>query len=83
MTSESPRDGAGGRRTPEDGTADGREGDGSPPPIGTQRTLYLPAPLLAPGENTLTLLELERLGDRVVLLGRPEVGPTEEYVETS
>lgn len=50
--------------------------------VGPQRTLYLPAPLLVPGENTLTLLELERLGDRVDVLDRPELGPTEEYVET-
>jgi beta-galactosidase len=50
--------------------------------IGPQRTLYLPAPLLVPGGNTLTLLELERLGDRVEILDRPGLGPTEEYVET-
>ncbi|MFD6626649.1 beta-galactosidase, partial [Streptomyces diastaticus] len=50
--------------------------------VGPQRTLYLPAPLLVPGENTLTLLELERLGDRVDVLDRPDLGPTEEYVET-
>nr|WP_079040462.1 beta-galactosidase family protein [Streptomyces prasinus] len=50
--------------------------------IGPQRTLYLPAPLLTPGENTLTLLELERLGDRLELLDRPDLGPTEEYIET-
>ncbi|CAL9375582.1 Beta-galactosidase [Streptomyces sp. enrichment culture] len=50
--------------------------------IGPQRTLYLPAPLLVPGDNTLTLLELQRRGDRVELRDRPELGPTEEYVET-
>ncbi|CAM5481827.1 hypothetical protein SGRIM128S_06960 [Streptomyces griseomycini] len=49
--------------------------------IGPQRTLYLPAPLLVPGDNTLTLLELQRRGDRVDARG-PELGPTEEYVET-
>ncbi|MEV5545843.1 glycoside hydrolase family 35 protein [Streptomyces sp. NPDC052309] len=50
--------------------------------IGPQRTLYLPAPLLVPGENTLTVLELQRLGDHVELRDRPELGPAEEYVET-
>ncbi|MET9824988.1 glycoside hydrolase family 35 protein [Streptomyces sp. NPDC006349] len=50
--------------------------------IGPQTTLYLPGPLLRPGDNTLTVLELERLGDRVTLHDRPELGPPEEYVET-
>ncbi|CAL9666423.1 glycoside hydrolase family 35 protein [Streptomyces sp. enrichment culture] len=50
--------------------------------IGPQTTLYLPGPLLHPGDNTLTVLELERLGDRVTLHDRPDLGPTEEYVET-
>ncbi|MEU9593130.1 beta-galactosidase [Streptomyces sp. NPDC048193] len=49
---------------------------------GPQRTLYVPAPLLVPGENTVTLLELERPGDRVELCEGPELGPAEEYVET-
>lgn len=49
---------------------------------GPQRTLYLPAPLLVPGGNTLTLLELERLGDRVELVNRPDLGPPEQYIET-
>ncbi|MFD4343369.1 glycoside hydrolase family 35 protein [Streptomyces coelicoflavus] len=50
--------------------------------IGPQTTLYLPAPLLRSGENLLTVLELERFGDRVTLRDRPELGPPEEYVET-
>ncbi|MEV7220876.1 glycoside hydrolase family 35 protein [Streptomyces sp. NPDC093681] len=50
--------------------------------IGPQTTLYLPGPLLHPGDNTLTVLELERLGDRVTLHDRPDLGPPEEYVET-
>ncbi|MFJ1587974.1 glycoside hydrolase family 35 protein [Streptomyces sp. NPDC088197] len=50
--------------------------------IGPQVTLYVPAPLLTAGENTVTVLELERFGDRVELRDRPELGPTEEYVET-
>nr|WP_107503090.1 beta-galactosidase [Streptomyces sp. DH-12] len=47
---------------------------------GPRRPLCPPAPL--PGGNTLTPLELERLGDRVEVLGRPDLGPAEEYVET-
>ncbi|MEQ6024943.1 glycoside hydrolase family 35 protein [Streptomyces salinarius] len=50
--------------------------------IGPQTTFYLPGPLLHPGDNTLTVLELERLGDRVTLHDRPDLGPPEEYVET-
>jgi beta-galactosidase len=50
--------------------------------IGPQVTLYVPAPLVVPGRNTVTVLELERFGDRVDLRDRPELGPTEEYVET-
>ncbi|MBD0738947.1 beta-galactosidase [Streptomyces sp. CBMA29] len=50
--------------------------------IGPQVTLYVPAPLLTAGENTVTVLELERFGDRVELRDRPELGPAEEYVET-
>ncbi|MFJ7772883.1 glycoside hydrolase family 35 protein [Streptomyces sp. NPDC097107] len=50
--------------------------------IGPQTTLYLPGPLLRPGDNTLTVLELERFGDRITLCDRPVLGPPEEYVET-
>ncbi|KOU11687.1 beta-galactosidase [Streptomyces sp. NRRL F-4711] len=50
--------------------------------IGPQTTLYLPGPLLRPGDNTLTVLELERFGDRVALRDRPDLGPPQEYVET-
>ncbi|MZE70349.1 beta-galactosidase, partial [Streptomyces sp. SID5789] len=49
---------------------------------GPQTTLYLPRPLLRPGPNTLTVLELERLGGHVALVDRPDLGPAEEYVET-
>lgn len=49
---------------------------------GPQRTLYLPRPLLRAGGNTLTVLETERFGERIVLCDRPELGPPEEYVET-
>ncbi|MQY07883.1 glycoside hydrolase family 35 protein [Actinomadura macrotermitis] len=50
--------------------------------IGPQVTHYLPAPFLVRGENTVTLLELERLGERIELRDAPELGPAEEYVET-
>ncbi|WP_235032549.1 glycoside hydrolase family 35 protein [Actinacidiphila yanglinensis] len=50
--------------------------------IGPQVTLYVPAPLLTSGANTVTVLELERLGDRIELRDRPELGPPEEFVET-
>jgi beta-galactosidase len=49
--------------------------------IGPQVTLYCPAPLLRVGENTVTVLELERLGGILELRDRPELGPPEEYVE--
>jgi len=40
-----------------------------------------PAPLLRPGGNTVTVLELERLGESVELRDRPELGPPQEYIE--
>ncbi|MEV0381546.1 glycoside hydrolase family 35 protein [Nonomuraea sp. NPDC050643] len=49
--------------------------------IGPQVTLYCPAPLLRAGANTVTVLELDRLGDVLELRDRPELGPPEEYVE--
>lgn len=49
--------------------------------IGPQVTLYCPAPLLHAGANTVTVLELECLGGVLELRERPELGPTEEYVE--
>ncbi|WP_377273068.1 glycoside hydrolase family 35 protein [Peterkaempfera sp. SMS 1(5)a] len=49
--------------------------------IGPQVTLYCPAPLLHAGENTVTVLELERLGGVLELRDRPELGPPEEYIE--
>jgi beta-galactosidase len=50
--------------------------------IGPQVTLYVPAPLLTAGHNTVTVLELERFGDRIELRDRPELGPPQEYIET-
>ncbi|MCT2582092.1 beta-galactosidase [Actinophytocola sp. S1-96] len=49
--------------------------------IGPQVTLYCPAPLLRAGTNTVTVLELDHLGDALELRDRPELGPPEEYVE--
>ncbi|MFG2075226.1 glycoside hydrolase family 35 protein [Nonomuraea maritima] len=49
--------------------------------IGPQVTLYCPAPLLREGANTITVLELERLGTTLELRDRAELGPTEEYIE--
>lgn len=50
--------------------------------VGPQTTLYVPAPLLTAGRNTVTVLELERFGDRIELRDRAELGPPQEYVET-
>jgi len=50
--------------------------------IGPQVTLYVPSPLLAQGENTVTVLELEHSGAAVEFRAEPELGPPEEYVET-
>ncbi|MGP5195604.1 beta-galactosidase [Arthrobacter rhombi] len=49
---------------------------------GPQATLYLPAPLLVPGSNTLAILELEGLGERVDILQQAELGPPEVFIET-
>ncbi|MGV9631202.1 glycoside hydrolase family 35 protein [Streptomyces sp. NPDC003487] len=50
--------------------------------IGPQTTLYVPRPLLRAGENSVTVLELEHLGEHLVLEAGPRLGPPEEYVET-
>ena len=50
--------------------------------IGPQETLYVPAPLLHAGDNVVTLLELERLGEAVELREAPALGEPEEYIET-
>ncbi|MFD4662794.1 glycoside hydrolase family 35 protein [Streptomyces halstedii] len=49
---------------------------------GPQSTLYVPAPLVAPGANRLTLLELEHFGDQVELRTSPDLGEPEEYIES-
>lgn len=50
--------------------------------VGPQMTLYVPAPLLEAGVNTVTVLELLRSGTHLEFRDRPELGPSEEYVET-
>ena len=50
--------------------------------VGPQRTLYVPEPLLRAGDNDIAVLELEHRGNEIELRDRPELGPTEEYVET-
>jgi Beta-galactosidase len=50
--------------------------------VGPQRTLYVPAPMLTHGPNTITVLELDRLGDRIELRSTPDLGPEREYIET-
>ncbi len=42
--------------------------------VGPQATLYVPAPLLQAGTNTVTVLELERGGARVQLRQAPDLG---------
>lgn len=48
---------------------------------GPQETLYIPAPLLRAGRNTVTVLELERRGTVIELRDRSSLGPEEEYIE--
>ncbi|GAA1737545.1 beta-galactosidase [Isoptericola hypogeus] len=49
--------------------------------VGPQRTLYVPAPLLRPGANTVTVLEQHRAGTDLELRAAPDLGTAEEYVE--
>ncbi|MGW8565599.1 glycoside hydrolase family 35 protein [Isoptericola sp. NPDC055881] len=49
--------------------------------VGPQRTLYVPAPLLRRGENTVTVLEQHRAGTALELLPGPDLGAAQEYVE--
>ncbi|AKU18565.1 beta-galactosidase [Luteipulveratus mongoliensis] len=50
--------------------------------VGPQRTTYVPAPYLRAGDNVITLLELESIGRAIELCERPDLGPSEPYVET-
>ncbi|WP_026531013.1 glycoside hydrolase family 35 protein [Haematomicrobium sanguinis] len=43
---------------------------------GPQKTLYVPAPLLRAGDNTVTVLELEARGDKLTVEDGPDYGPT-------
>ena len=46
---------------------------------GPQRTLYVPAPLVRAGENTIVVIELEHVtAARAVFVAQPELGPSEE-----
>ena len=46
---------------------------------GPQRTLYVPAPVLRAGENTVVVLELEHVtAARAVFAAQPDLGPREE-----
>lgn len=49
--------------------------------IGPQQTLYVPGPLLRAGTNRIVVLDLHEVGSTVEFVDRPELGPTEEYVE--
>lgn len=49
---------------------------------GPQASLYLPAPLLVPGRNIVTVLELEGLGSRIDVQTSPSLGSTEVFIET-
>lgn len=49
---------------------------------GPQETLYIPAALFRVGDNTVTILDLERVGDRVELRAEPQLGPPQQHVET-
>ncbi len=50
--------------------------------IGPQRTLYVPRPLWRAGRNDIVVLELERGAGEIALVDGPELGPTEEDVES-
>lgn len=39
-------------------------------------------PVLSAGENLITVLELERMGETLEFRAAPELGAPEEYVET-
>jgi beta-galactosidase len=48
---------------------------------GPQHTLYVPAPLLRAGSNTVTVLELHAVGSDLELTDEAVLGEPEEYVE--
>ena len=47
--------------------------------IGPQRTLYLPGPLLKPGENSIVIFELEKVDSGVIsMIAAPLLGVPSE-----
>ena len=48
--------------------------------VGPQETLYAPAPLWRAGANTVTVLDVDGLGDAVEVREAPEFGPPEEFI---
>ncbi|WP_051389200.1 glycoside hydrolase family 35 protein [Arthrobacter sp. 35W] len=50
--------------------------------VGPQITLYVPAPLLREGANTITVLELEHRGSTLELRELPELGAPAHHVES-
>ena len=46
--------------------------------IGPTRTLYIPEPVLKAGENELVIFEERRVGQRIELLGEPDLGPEKD-----
>jgi beta-galactosidase len=49
---------------------------------GPQITLYVPAPLLSAGENTIAVLELENFGKELELRAHPELGSSKRHRES-
>ncbi len=49
--------------------------------VGPQRTLYVPAPFLQAGRNTLTLLEMRRIGELPTWESAPDLGESEQFIE--
>lgn len=44
--------------------------------VGPQSTLYVPAPLIRPGSNSIKILELEKWGNQIDLRAEPALGQT-------
>ncbi|MDR2254578.1 MAG: beta-galactosidase [Arthrobacter sp.] len=49
--------------------------------VGPQRSLYVPSPLLHAGDNTVTLLEMRRLGGLPRWLAAADLGESEQFIE--
>src|SRR5699024_2980592 len=48
--------------------------------VGPQETLYAPAPLWREGENIVTVLDVDGLGEAVEVRDAPAFGPPEEFI---